>query len=161
MPSSILIADYTNPEHIEAIGFLLKHYAKDPFGGGKDLDDDAGIKICEELNKRDYAFSLLAFVDNKPAGLTTCFESFSTFSCKPIVNIHDIVVHQHYRGRGLSHSMLSKVEEIAREKDCAKLTLEVLSNNNVAKASYQTFGFISYELDPQHGHALFWEKPLS
>jgi ribosomal protein S18 acetylase RimI-like enzyme len=65
-----------------------------------------------------------------------------------------------YRGKGLSHEMLEKVEEIAIEKGCCKLTLEVLSNNEIAKSSYKKFGFSSYELDPETGQALFWEKLL-
>jgi len=38
--------------------------------------------------------------------------------------------------QGISQMMLEKVEEIAKEKGCCKITLEVLSNNEVAKSSY-------------------------
>ncbi|MFT5906124.1 MAG: ribosomal protein S18 acetylase RimI-like enzyme, partial [Cryomorphaceae bacterium] len=41
-----------------------------------------------------------------------------------------------------------------------KITLEVLSKNEVAKSAYQKFGFSGYELDPEAGKALFWEKPI-
>ena len=54
-----------------------------------------------------------------------------------------------------------KVEEIAISKGCCKLTLEVLSGNAVAKASYEKFGFSGYELDPKVGNALFWQKSLN
>lgn len=57
--------------------------------------------------------------------------------------------------------MLEKVEEIARSKDCCKVTLEVLSNNEVAKSAYRKFGFSGYELDPEAGFALFWQKSLT
>ena len=50
---------------------------------------------------------------------------------------------------------LAKVEEIAKAKGCCKITLEVLSNNEVAKASYSKYGFKGYELDPKVGHAIF------
>ena len=56
--------------------------------------------------------------------------------------------------------MLAKVEEIAKAKGCCKITLEVLSNNEVAKASYAKYGFKGYELDPKAGHAIFWQKEL-
>ena len=52
------------------------------------------------------------------------------------------------------------VEEVALLKGCFKITLEVLSSNVPAKAAYEKFGFTGYELDPEKGHALFWEKPL-
>jgi GNAT superfamily N-acetyltransferase len=56
---------------------------------------------------------IFALVDGKPVGLAICLEGFSTFSCKPLLNIHDIVVLSEYRGRGLSKKLLSKAEEIA------------------------------------------------
>jgi len=56
--------------------------------------------------------------------------------------------------------MLKKVEEIAISRNCCKLTLEVLANNTVAKSSYTKFGFKSYELDPDAGTALFWQKTI-
>ena len=45
-------------------------------------------------------------------------------------------------------------------RGCCKLTLEVLDNNFIAKALYKKFGFSDYQLDPEYGNALFWEKKL-
>ena len=56
--------------------------------------------------------------------------------------------------------MLEKVEQIAIERGCCKLTLEVLEGNQAAQNSYQKFGFSAYELDPEMGRALFWDKKL-
>ena len=56
--------------------------------------------------------------------------------------------------------MLQKVEAIAIDKGCCKITLEVLSNNNPAKSSYKKYGFSDYQLDPEAGTALFWQKKL-
>ncbi len=56
--------------------------------------------------------------------------------------------------------MLDKVEEVAIEKGCCKITLEVLSKNEAAKSAYKKFGFSDYELDPNAGSALFWQKRL-
>ena len=50
--------------------------------------------------------------------------------------------------------------QVATSRGCCKLTLEVLSNNPNAMASYAKFGFKSYELDPELGTAQFWEKKL-
>ncbi len=87
-----------------------------------------------------------------------CFEAFSTFKCKPLINIHDVVVVNEFRGLDLSQQMLSKVEEIAKLKGCCKITLEVLEGNKVAQKSYIKFGFAGYELDPIMGKALFWQR---
>jgi len=56
--------------------------------------------------------------------------------------------------------MLKKVEDIAKEKGCCKLTLEVLDGNKAAQNAYTKFGFGGYELDPVMGKALFWQKSI-
>ena len=96
----------------------------------------------------------------EPAGLINCFEAFSTFQCKTIVNVHDIVVVEEFRGQGISHLLLLEVESMAVKKNCCKITLEVLEGNTPAKNSYSKFGFKDYELDPTFGKAMFWEKKL-
>ena len=160
MKLEVVKADYLNKKHEEHIQALLNSYASDPMGGGIPLGEDVRKKVVKELSKLPHAFSVIAYSDGVPVGLVNCFEAFSTFSCKPIVNIHDIVVLNEFRGNGISHKLLEKVEEIARAKNCCKLTLEVLSGNEVAKASYKKFGFSGYELDPKLGKALFWQKKL-
>ena len=52
-------------------------------------------------------------------------------------------------------------KEIAISKGCCKITLEILSNNESAKAAYKKFGFSNYELDPRAGVGLFWQKRIT
>ena len=139
---------------------LLDAYASDPMGGGKPLTREVLNGVAGELARLPHAFSVIAYVETRPAGLANCFEMFSTFRCQPLINIHDMLVLPEYRGRGISGKILEKVEEIAVRKGCCKLTLEVLSGNAAAMAAYEKFGFNSYELDPAHGQALFWQKWL-
>jgi len=153
-------ADYASKKHQIEIPALLEAYAKDPMGGGKALEDHAKQHLVEELSKRSYAFSVIAYVNGEPAGLANCFEAFSTFACRPLVNIHDIAVLARHRGMGISQRLLEKVEEIAMDRGCCKLTLEVLENNRIAKNAYRKFGFNPYELDPKAGAAQFLEKKL-
>ena len=77
------------------------------------------------------------------------------------MNVHDLVVAPEYRGRGISKKLLAKAEEIARELGCCKLTLEVLEGNKVAQAAYRAYGFDGYELNPETGKALFWQKSIA
>jgi len=156
----IIVADYLNQQHAKDISFLLNCYAEDPMGGGKSLSDEVKENLASKLSQQGNAFSVLCYVDDKPVGLTNCFFGFSTFKCKPLVYIHDIVVVGNNRGLGLSQKMLDEVERVAIEKKCCKLTLEVLDGNQVAKNAYLKFGFSGYELDPKMGKALFWEKTL-
>lgn len=156
----IFIADFSNPTHADAVIWLLNEYAQDEMGGGKELTPFVKQHLIAELQKRPNIHGVLAFVDDKPAGLALCIEGFSTFACKPLLNIHDIVVVSEYRGRGLSKRLLAKVEAIAHDLGCCKLTLEVLEGNPVAQAAYRRFGFDGYELNPDTGKALFWQKML-
>jgi ribosomal protein S18 acetylase RimI-like enzyme len=156
----IIEANLNLPAHAEALVQLLDIYARDPLGGGQGLSDFTKTHLPTELAKRPTAHVILAFVDTEPAGLIVCLEGFSTFSCKPLLNIHDVIVADTYRGRGLSKLLLQKAEAIAVELGCCKLTLEVLEGNHVAQAAYKAVGFNGYQLDPVMGNALFWEKKL-
>lgn len=161
-PSAIRIveADLASEAHSRAIVELLDHYARDPMGGGVPLAASTRANLIGELRKRNTAHVILALVDDEPAGLVNCFEGFSTFACKPLLNIHDVVVAAAHRGKGLSKMMLEQAQTLALRLGCCKMTLEVLEGNTVAQAAYRTFGFAGYELDPQMGRAMFWEKKL-
>ncbi len=156
----IVEADLSLSAHAKAMIQLLDEYALDPMGGGKGLSDYVKANLPAELSRRKSAHVILAFVDSQPAGLIICLEGFSTFACKPLLNIHDAIVALPYRGRGLSKLLLQKAEEIALDLGCCKLTLEVLEGNHVAQSAYKSFGFSGYELNPNMGKALFWEKQL-
>ena len=153
-------ADYRDPEHGAALLRLLDAYARDPMGGGEGLSATARDHLVERLAARADALTVLARCGERYAGLANCFEGFSTFACRPLLNVHDLVVLPEFRGRGLSLRILEEVERIARARDCCKLTLEVLEGNEVARSAYRQFGFSGYELDPRLGSALFWEKKL-
>lgn len=160
MKIEIVQADLAQPRHAEALVELLDAYARDPMGGGRPLADFTRRKLVSELRKRHDAISFLAFAEERPVGLVNCFEGFSTFKCRPLLNIHDVVVLASYRGRGVARQLLQQVEEYARARGCCKLTLEVLEGNRPAQSVYRHAGFAGYELDPATGQALFWEKPL-
>ena len=156
----ILKADLSLTAHAKAMIQLMEEYALDPMGGGQGLSDYVKANLSTELAKRKSAHVILAFVDSQPAGLVVCLEGFSTFACKPLLNIHDLIIALPYRRRGLSKLLLQQAEDIALGLGCCKLTLEVLEGNQVAQSAYKAFGFNGYELSPTMGKALFWEKKL-
>jgi ribosomal protein S18 acetylase RimI-like enzyme len=160
MKIDIIEADYSNPEHAKDILYLLNSYAKDPMGGGEELSQYAKKNLILSLKKIPDAVTVLAYANGKPAGLINAFGGFSTFKCKPLLNIHDLAVLQEYRGKGISQIMLKKIEEIAVNSGCCKLTLEVLDKNLPAKSAYVKFGFKNYQLNPATGSAEFMEKEL-
>ena len=160
MSLTICRADYHRPQHAAAILSLLNHYAEDPMGGGCPLPEVVRKRLIDELSRRTWALSMLAFKDNCAVGLINAFEGFSTFAASPLINIHDVVVLREYRGLGIARAMLSALEEVARRRGCCKLTLEVLGANVTAKATYRGMGFAPYSLGDETGSAEFWQKPL-
>ncbi len=161
MSITLITADYNNEQHGRDLIMLLNAYAMDSMGGGEALAVNVQENLVSTLAQRNDVFTVLCYVDNEPAGIVNCVEGFSTFNCKPLVNIHDCGVLDKFRGLGISLKMFAEVERIAIERGCCKLTLEVLQGNEVAKNAYKKLGFSAYELDPNLGHALFWEKKLN
>lgn len=162
-PIRVCRADYANPRHAHALVELLDAYARDPMGGAETLSDYAKAQLVPSLAACPQAFSVLAFVggdESTPVGLVNCFEGFSTFAGRPLVNVHDVAVLGSHRGQGIAERMLALVEEMARERGACKLTLEVLQGNAGAQRLYQRVGFANYQLDPAMGHAQFLQKKL-
>lgn len=160
----IFRADYANPVHASALVELLDAYARDPMGGGEPLSEFARAHLVPALAARPQAFSVLAFSEGdggmRPVGLVNCMEGFSTFACRPLVNVHDVAVLPAFRGQRVAEKMLALVEGIARERGACKLTLEVLQGNVGAIRLYQRIGFANYQLDPAMGQAQFLQKWL-
>jgi ribosomal protein S18 acetylase RimI-like enzyme len=162
-PVRICRADYANPSHALALVAMLDAYARDPMGGGDGLSQFARLNVVNELAKLPQAFSVLAFEgqgEEMPLGMVNCMQGFSTFACKPLVNVHDLAVLSGYRGQRIGERMLELVEVMARERGACKLTLEVLSGNAPAMRLYARVGFAQYELDPAAGQAGFLQKWL-
>ena len=161
----ILQANYNDTFHAQVVVQLLDAYAQDPAGGGTALSEFAKTNLVRELAKRPQAFSVLAFdataQGDVPVGLVNCIEGFSTFACKPLVNVHDVVVLKSHRGRRVGEQMLALAEKIAIQRGACKLTLEVLSGNSSATKLYERIGIAGYQLDPALGHALFLQKWLT
>ncbi len=158
---AVVRARYDDAAHADALVALLDHYARDPAGGGAPLGDFARENLVRELAARPFVFSVLAFDGETPVGLVNAIEGFSTFACRPLVNVHDVVVRDSHRGRGIAARMFAEVEAIARERGACKLTLEVLEGNAAARTLYERLGFAGYQLDPAMGRAQFLHKWLA
>lgn len=153
-------ADYRDATDRDALVALLDAYAQDPMGGGQPLPADVRARLCDDLAGLGSAVSFVAWLEGEPVGLANCFEGYSTFKARPLLNVHDMVVHPQHRGRGIGQALLTACEAYARERGCCKLTLEVLTGNPRALRSYQHFGFAPYVLDPRDGQALLMQKWL-
>lgn len=160
MTVEAIVGNLADSMHASALKSLLAEYALDPMGGAAKLAPELLESLPDKLAVRpDYLF-VLAISGDEYVGLVNCFEGFSTFKGKPLINIHDVIVSRRWRGRGIAQQMLRLVEEVAVQRGCCKLTLEVLEGNKTAQRTYLNLGFEGYQLDPEMGRAMFWEKPL-
>jgi len=168
---TVRTVDYADPRDAAALLALLDGYAQDMAGGGKPLGAAVKQGLVQALRQRQpQAFSVMAWVEEEGAasasgagvavGLVNCFEGFSTFACKPLVNVHDVVVAPAWRGHRIAQRMLQEVEALARGRGACKLTLEVLAGNRAAIHAYEREGFAAYALDPRMGSAQFFQKLL-
>jgi len=157
---SIVKADLSNPRHGAAVLEVLDAYAADPMGGNHPLSAFTRTHLVDELRKRPAIHVFLAFEGEQGIGLANCIEGFSTFACRPLLNIHDLAVIASHRGRGIARQLIAAVEQHARISGCCKITLEVLEGNAVARKLYAACGFAGYELDPAAGKAMFMQRIL-
>lgn len=160
MSLRVVLVDYERDTDRAALVMLLDAYARDPMGGGEPLTEAVKARLCDDLAARPQAFSFVAWQDTEAVGLVNCLEGYSTFKAQALMNIHDIAVLPHWRGQGVGQALLTAAEDLARARGCCKLTLEVLTGNQPALASYLKFGFAPYALDPAAGQASFMQKWL-
>lgn len=156
---TIVDADLNCAEHASAVLEMLDAYASDPQGGGQPLGEQVRARLVPALREHPTTVILLAFDDRRPIGIATCFRGFSTFSARPLLNLHDLAVIPEYRGRGIGRQLLAAVEEKARSLGCTKVTLEVLEANP-ARALYSAMGYTSPVYYKGSGQALFLSKSL-
>lgn len=152
--------DYSNAAQCEALLMVLDAYARDPMGGATPLPEDTRQRLCQDLARFPGAVSFLAWEGEQAVGLVNAFMGYSTFKARPLMNVHDIAVLQPWRGKGIGKMLLQALEDYAVQKGCCKLTLEVLTGNEVARNAYVRFGFEDYSLDPRAGTAVFMQKWL-
>ncbi len=150
--------DYRNDQDAADLIRLLGEYAESE--AGEQSPDLSGLP--SELAEFPTAFSVLAYDDQdqqSAVGLINCFFGFSTFERRRLVNVHDVIVTERCRGQGIGGVLLGRVEEIAREHDCCRLTLEVYADNPRAIRAYLKHGFAR---DPAHPDIdiLFLRKSL-
>jgi ribosomal protein S18 acetylase RimI-like enzyme len=152
-------ADLQNAVHQRDIVTLISAYATDPMGMGRPLPDAVRDNLIQNLQAHPTTQIFLAYAEGVACGLATCFVGFSTFTARPLINIHDLAVLPLFRNRGIGPQLLRAVEAEARAMGCVRLTLEVLRENHRARRVYQAFGFGPAGED-NAAEMLFLTKPL-
>ena len=149
----IEIVSLHNPDHCEALVNLLNEYMKDDMGLGKPMPSDMASRIVNGLKEHKGYLGFLVKVNTTYVGLANCNLNFSTWNAKPIINIHDFIVHPVWREKGIGSFLLQKINDYAVDNDFCKINLEVREDNIKAQMLYEKEGFKAGI--PQ---MLFWEK---
>ena len=96
---------------------------------------------------KEHNFTLGAFDNLKLIGYMS-FVRHDLSKLQHKGEIHSVFVHPHYRGRGISSQLFSKMLETAFDQNgLTKIMLTVTQGNVAAKALYEKHGFESFGLE--------------
>jgi GNAT superfamily N-acetyltransferase len=99
------------------------------------------LALKEHLfGSRRYVEAILAESAEQAVGFALFFHNYSTFLTKPGIYLEDLFVLPEYRRQGIGKALLTKVAQIAVERDCGRLEWSVLDWNESAQAFYRSMG---------------------
>ena len=129
------------PADIPAIAALIRKLAAHD---GAIVPDATRLRaVLDALLQSDSTLYLIA---EGPAGaivgvLQLSFR-LSTWGAAPYVYIEDFYVEEAFRGQGTGRALLERAVEIARDRGCVRMDLDVLSSSTAAQAFYTRHGFV-------------------
>ncbi|MFT3738965.1 MAG: GNAT family N-acetyltransferase [Breznakibacter sp.] len=151
----IVGCDLQRNDHVVAFTNLMGIYMSHPMGLSAVLQPELAGKMVDGLRLRPNYLGFLVQYGQMYVGLANCFENFSTFKAKPLLNIHDFIVDKSYQRMGIGRFLLDGIVEYAKKHGHCRVNLEVRSDNPAAMSLYRQLGFI--ECKPP---MLFWERNL-
>lgn len=89
--------------------------------------------------------ALLAERDGSAVGMLTFLSLYSSWRGRPALMIHDLFVQEAARGTGAGKALIAHLSEIARERGCCRIDVNVLDWNDKARAFYASLGFAHNE----------------
>jgi len=151
----ITACNHSLPEHKQAIINLIDAYIKDEMGEGIPLSENEQEALAEGLRTHPRAIVRFAESDGNFIGIVVAYEHFSTFTAKPMINIHDVFVLKAYRGRGVGRKLMEAIIHDAEIRGCSRISLEVRQDNIKAQKLYRSVGF-----DETEPPMYYWRKYL-
>ncbi len=139
----VIRANLLDPIAQENFLSLLDEYMRHPMGGNRPLPGELRPVLIRDLTANPHCHVFFALDGSQHVAIANCFQAYSTFNARPLINIHDLFVQEAYRGQGVGLEMLKAVERYAGELNCCRITLEVREDNDRARRVYEQFGFDS------------------
>ena len=159
MTLTIRLADLAESSNQTAVVDLLDHYSQHEMGSSQPLPKEVKGRLIEGLRAHSMSRVFLAYDCDQPVGIAVCFIGFSTFKAKPLINIHDLAVHESHRARGVGTQLIDAVIEFANSLGCCAITLEVRADNPARKL-YAKKGFQSLNEPTARDATLFGKLML-
>ena len=110
----------------------------------KEFDDFWNFSILEKELTNDSSIYLCCKIDSEIVGFAGISVVLDT------AELNNIVIKKNERGNGYSSLLLKELINIAAQKKCNYLNLEVASNNDVAINLYKKFGFKQVGIRPNY-----------
>jgi GNAT superfamily N-acetyltransferase len=88
---------------------------------------------------------LIAYDADAPAGFALFFHNLSTFLGQRGLYLEDLYVRPQLRGKGIGRALLSRLAQMAKERNCGRLEWVVLNWNEPAIRFYQSIGALPME----------------
>jgi len=109
-----------------------------------DFDDFWNYNILENELKNESSIYICCKYNAEIIGFAGIFIVLDT------AELNNIVIKKNERGNGYSSLLLKELINIATQKKCNYLNLEVASNNDVAINLYKKFGFKQVGIRPNY-----------
>lgn len=100
------------------------------------------------INNPEIGEILVLKGDSNILGMVSLLYSISTALGGKVAILEDMIIHKHYRQKGLGKELLAEAIRFSKERNCLRLTLLTDFNNDVAIHFYQQFGFKKSEMIP-------------
>ena len=92
------------------------------------------------FGERPAAEVLIAEAGDEAAGFALFFHNYSTFLGKPGLYLEDLFVFPAHRGLGIGRALMSRLAQLAVERNCGRFEWWVLDWNESAIRFYETLG---------------------
>ncbi len=121
---------------------LIVHYIRELAKFEGELHEVTATKETLETYMFDKggAEALIGEFENQPVGFAFFHMTFSTFLGKPGIALVDLYIEPEMRNRGYGATMLKRLAQITKERDCERLEWWVHDWNHDAVRFYKSYG---------------------
>jgi GNAT superfamily N-acetyltransferase len=134
---------YATKDDVKDILYFIKKLAE--FENELEYVTATEEDITDSLFNKEAANVIFPIYENSKVGFAVFHRTFSTFLCKPGINLVDLFIKQEMRNRGFGEEILKYLASIVDRENMGRLEWWVHDWNHKAKEFYKRIG--SKEID--------------